>query len=78
MGFLPDYICSGIERVGVIIMNEFERQRKLKEKEFLEYVREVCAGCHSCGSIDLKEHMMETGTDIEDRIHYLCSDCFSE
>lgn len=61
--------------------NYFEVQRKLKEENFVEYVREVCAGCQDCGSIDLKENMTRVDAEhvaVGPITDYLCSDCFSE
>jgi len=59
-------------------MDIMEKQKELKEKEFLEHVREVCAGCQECGSIDFIKDMIETGTDFSERTLYLCSDCFQD
>jgi hypothetical protein len=55
--------------------NYFDRQREMKEKEFLEHVNEVCAFCKECRNIKFKKKMVEIATGSRGEIHYICSDC---
>jgi hypothetical protein len=48
------------------------------EESFLKHIRDLCAGCMDCGSIDLKKHMTEAGSDFQHRTQYVCSDCMHE
>jgi hypothetical protein len=48
------------------------------EEAFIKHIRVICAGCVACGSIDLKKHMTEAGSDFQNRMQYMCSDCIQE
>ncbi len=48
--------------------NLFETQRELKEKEFIEYVNEVCGYCFICRKIFLKK-------DLDKQVGLFCNLC---
>ncbi len=61
--------CGGGKRLGVSY--NFE-----SEEAFIKHIRDLCAGCIDCGSVSLKKHMVEVGTDFQHRMQYVCDACY--